>query len=67
MHWADHTKKAKEARLEGDRDHALAHQQAADAHDRAGRSHEKGSKFAKEHSRKAMAASQKANNFYDKD
>jgi len=64
MHWADHTKKAKEARDAGDRDHAVAHMMAADAHDHAGRSHEKQSKFAKQNTKKAMAASQKANNFY---
>lgn len=64
MHWADHTKKAEEARAAGDRDHAVAHMMAADAHDHAGRSHEKQSKFAKQNTRKAMAASEKANNFY---
>ena len=64
MHWSDHTKKAKEARTAGDRDHAVAHQMAADAHSIAGKSHEKQSRFAKQNTRKAMQASQKANNFY---
>lgn len=67
MHWADHTKKAKEASQDGNSEHAILHRKAAEAHSQATKSYEKGSKFAARHSREAMQASQKANNFYNTD